>query len=75
MGVAQDDAEAVRFWKLAADQGFTRAAFNLGWMYENGRGVARDLAEAIRWYERAAAKGDEKAKAAHLRAEARARAA
>jgi len=39
------------------------AEYNLGLMYELGRGVARDAAEAKRWYERAAAKGDEDAKA------------
>ena len=61
-GVAQDDAEAFRFYKLAADQGHTEAENNLGWMYAHGRGVALDVAEAIRWFERAAAKGDEDAK-------------
>ena len=56
--------EAAHYYKLAADQGFTEAEYNLGAMYANGLGVARDVAEAIRWYERAAAKGDEDAKAA-----------
>ena len=60
-GVAQDYAEALRFYKLAAEQGFTIAEYNLGCMYVNGYGVARDTAEAIRWFERAAAKGDEDA--------------
>ena len=64
-GVAQDDAEAIRFTKLAADQGHTEAEHNLGRMYlDGGRGVARDFAEAIRWFERAAAKGYEPSKAA-----------
>ena len=70
-GVAQDYAEALRLYKLAAKQGFTDAEYKLGRMYEFGCGVAaRDLAEAVRWYERAAAKGEEKAKAnlARLRA-------
>ena len=66
-GVAQDDAEAVRFFELAAEQGLTDAECNLGLMYDLGRGVARDLAEATRWFERAAAKGHEQAKAALFR--------
>ena len=34
-------AEAVRWYRLAAEQGDARAQTNLGWMYENGRGVPR----------------------------------
>ena len=45
-GVPQDDAEAVRWWRLAADQGQAEAQFNLGLMYANGRGVPQDDAEA-----------------------------
>ena len=59
----QDDAEAFRFFKLAADQGYTEAENNVGWMYANGHGVEEDEAEGIRWLERAAAKGLEGAKA------------
>ena len=40
-GVPQDDAEAVRWYRLAVVQGDADAQFNLGWMYENGRGVHR----------------------------------
>ena len=60
-GVAQDSVEAVRLFKLAADQGFAEAENNLGCMYARGCGVEQDTAEAIRWLERAAAKGHEKA--------------
>ena len=60
--MADDDAEAFRLYKLAADQGFTDAEHNLGAAYANGSGVARDDAEAIRWLKRAAAKGSEPAK-------------
>ena len=63
-GVAQDDAEATRFFRLAADQGQTDAEYNLGCAYANGTGVARDNGEAVRWLERAAAKGFEGAKTA-----------
>ena len=41
----------------AAEQGNGNAQFNLGWMYENGRGVAKNEAEAVRWYRKAAEQG------------------
>jgi TPR repeat protein len=56
-GVAQDYAEAVRLYSLAAAQGHADAQSNLGYMFEYGRGVARDRAEAIRWFRLAAAQG------------------
>ena len=51
-GVPQDDAEAARWYRLAAEQGSGAAQFNLGLMYVNGRGVlfGQDYAEAARWY-------------------------
>jgi TPR repeat protein len=57
-GVAQDYAEAVRLYRLAAEQGHAAAANNLGEMIECGTCVARDRAEAIRWYRLAAAQGN-----------------
>ena len=53
-GVPEDDAEAVRWYRLAADQGHADAQYNLGWMYANGEGVVEDDAEAVRWYRLAA---------------------
>jgi TonB family protein len=53
-GVTQDYAEAVRWYKLAAEQGDVRAQFNLGFMYDKGQGVTQDYAEAVRWYKLAA---------------------
>jgi TPR repeat protein len=67
-GVAQDHAEAVRLYRLAAAQGHAIAQFNLGYMFENGRGVAQDRAKAIRWYRLAAAQGHSKASAALISA-------
>ena len=49
--------EAVRLYRLAAEQGDANAQFNLGVAYRNGRGVARDFAEAVRWYRLAAEQG------------------
>jgi TPR repeat protein len=56
-GVAQDDAEAVRLFRLAAEQGHALAQVDLGRMFEHGQGVAQDRAEAIRLYRLAAAQG------------------
>ena len=57
-GVPQDDAEAVRWYRLAAEQGHVSAQNNLGVMYGTGRGVPQDDAEAVRWYRLAAEQGD-----------------
>ena len=57
-GVLKDDAEAVRWYRLAADQGNSFAQLNLGFKYANGEGVLKDDAEAVRWYRLAAEQGD-----------------
>ena len=55
IGVPQNDAEAVRWYRLAADQGDTSAQYILGFMYASGQqGVLQDAAEAVRWYRLAA---------------------
>jgi TPR repeat protein len=56
-GLAQDDAQAVAFYRLAAAQGLDEAQDRVGHMYHNGQGVAQDYAEALRWYQLAAAQG------------------
>jgi TPR repeat protein len=56
-GVVQDPAEAVRWYHLAADQGYARAQYNLGVCYRTGTGVVQDGAEAVRWYRLAADQG------------------
>ena len=57
-GVPEDDAEAVRWYRLAAEQGYAGAQNNLGIMYATGRGVPEDDAEAVRWYRMAAEQGE-----------------
>ena len=47
-GVPEDDAEAVRWFRLSAEQGFAAAQYNLGVMYGNGDGVPEDAGEAVR---------------------------
>ena len=62
-GVPRDDAEAVRWYWLAADaeQGDATAQNNLGNMYGTGRGVPQDAVEAVRWWRLAAAQGNARA--------------
>tara|TARA_B100001105_G_scaffold174513_1_gene140621 strand:- start:446 stop:796 length:351 start_codon:yes stop_codon:yes gene_type:complete len=57
-GVPENDAEAVRWYRLAAEQGNTLAQYNLGVMYANGRGVPENDAEAVKGYRLAAEQGD-----------------
>ena len=53
--MAKDEREAVRWYRLAADQGLAVAQFNLGFAFANGTGVAKDDSEAVRWFRLAAA--------------------
>ncbi|MCH8150035.1 MAG: SEL1-like repeat protein, partial [Planctomycetes bacterium] len=57
LGVAQDYAVAVRWYRKAAEQGYANAQKNLGFMYDNGLGVAQDYAAAVKWYRKAADQG------------------
>ena len=61
-GVPEDDAEAVRWYRLAAEQGYARAQSNLGAMYALGTGVPEDDVLAYMWANLAAAQGDENAR-------------
>jgi hypothetical protein len=56
-GVAQDYAQAVALYRLAAAQNLDEAQYSLGVMYGEGRGVAQDDAEALRLFQLAAAQG------------------
>ena len=57
-GVARDQAEAVRFYLIAAEQGHTQARVQLGYGYLNGQGVTQSDNEAARWHRLAADQGD-----------------
>jgi TPR repeat protein len=63
LGVPEDDAEAVRWYRLAADQGDAFAQSNLGLMYDTGDGVPEDSVLAYMWYNLSAAQGHETAQA------------
>ncbi len=57
----KDYKEAVNLWKPLAEQGNVTAQYNLGHMYEKGKGVSQDYKEAIRLFHLSAEQGDEKA--------------
>ena len=60
-GVAQDDAQALVWFRNAADQGNADAQYSLGVMYRDGQGVAQDNAQALVWFRKAADQGDAEA--------------
>ncbi len=54
----EDYQEAVRLYRLAAEQGHENAQNNLGLMYDNGQGVPEDDKEAVKWYRLSAEQGN-----------------
>jgi hypothetical protein len=54
----RDYEEAMKWLRLAADQGNVEAEDRVGLMYYLGEGVPQDYAEAVRWYKTAANKGN-----------------
>ena len=57
-GISQDDKEAFRCFRLAAQQGFAPVQYNLGVMYTNGQGVPKDSVSAHMWFNVAASNGN-----------------
>ena len=51
-------AEAAKWFRKAAEQGFVDAQIDLAWMYDDGDGVPEDKTEAARWYRKAAEQGN-----------------
>ena len=51
-------SNAMKYGKMAAEQGDADSQNNVGWMYENGFGIGTNQELAISWYERAAAQGN-----------------
>jgi V8-like Glu-specific endopeptidase len=56
-GFQRNSAEAITWYRKAADQGLEVAQHFLGLAYVNGEGVRPDDAEAARWFARAGAQG------------------
>jgi TPR repeat protein len=61
-GVPQDYKEAVKWFRLAAEQGYGPAQGKLGIMYDNGMGVPQDYVQAYAWYNLAIANGEARGK-------------
>ena len=53
----EDDREAVKWYRRAAEQGDAGAQTALGTMYLGGKGVPEDDREAVKWYREAAEQG------------------
>ena len=60
-GVPQDKAQALTWYRKAAEQGYAQAQLLLGIIYDQGVGVAQDYAQALDWYRKAAEQGYAKA--------------
>jgi TPR repeat protein len=60
-GVPQDGKTAVKWYKLAAGQGYANAQNNLGFMYANGKGVPQDYILGHMWWNLAASSGNKDA--------------
>lgn len=61
MEVRADDAEALKWLRMAGDKGDKLAARLLGSIYAGGRGVTVNHSEAVSWWKLAADKGDDQA--------------
>ena len=57
-GITKDHTEAVRWYRLGAEQGNSDAENMLGLMYYEGSGVPQDSQQAKEWFLRAAKQGD-----------------
>jgi TPR repeat protein len=56
-GVPQDYAEAIKWYRKAADQGDAEAQYSLGEMYDIGQALPQDYVQAHMWFSLAAARG------------------
>lgn len=60
-GVLENHQAAVKWYRLAAEQGHASAQSELGGMYARGEGVPEDYVQAYAWYILAAAQGEQHA--------------
>ncbi len=54
-GVTEDDSQAVKWFRKAADQNYADAQYSLGICYHEGYGVEKNEIEAVKWLQKAAA--------------------
>jgi TPR repeat protein len=60
-GFVKDEAEAVRWYRKAAEAGHIPAIYSLGVLYAESRlGLAKDEVEALRWFRKAEADEQER---------------
>lgn len=45
-GISEDDAEALKWYRKSANQGFAKAQVNLGMTYDNGKGIPENDVKA-----------------------------
>jgi len=55
--VVQNQAEASKWFRKAAEQGDADVQFNIGISYHTGQSVSQDFAKVLRWYRMAAEQG------------------
>lgn len=55
--VPQNYAEAIKWYRKAADQGYSAAQYSLGVMFDRGEGVPQNYEKAVTWYRKAAEQG------------------
>ena len=60
-GVPQDYAEAMKWYRLAADQGNAPAQNDLGALFFMGQGVPQDFVLAHMWFDLSATQGNQDA--------------
>lgn len=59
LGVPADSAEAIRWYRMSADQGYVLSQLNLGALYQEGReDLPADLGRAADWFRLAADQGN-----------------
>jgi len=56
-GVSKDYAEAVKWFRKAADQGMPESQYMMGVIYDRGEGLPQDFVEAVAWYRKAGEQG------------------
>lgn len=68
-GLPKDSAEAMKWYRKAAEQGHAEAQFNLGSMFANGQGVPKDYTQSYFWFNLVASResGEENRKASAAR--------
>lgn len=54
----RDSAEAVKWWRKAAEQNYAQAQYKLGLFCQTGLGTAMNLVEAYKWFSLASDQGD-----------------